>query len=149
MMSLLPSALGAAAFFSPPPQPAKSMEPANTQAIATILVFFNMDENLLDFPAPLSGCSAYRVGFGSCSAAASPTIFILKFNINFTNMQGDSEILCIFFSVFKCGVVYSACDIRLTINNIINNKSAYKNRAHLVWVYPSYLRSRPLLRRKT
>ncbi|MGM9568679.1 MAG: hypothetical protein ACI3XC_01205, partial [Phascolarctobacterium sp.] len=25
----------------------KSIEPANTQAIATILVFFNMDENLL------------------------------------------------------------------------------------------------------
>ena len=41
-------------------------------------------------------------------------------------MQEDREILCIFFSVYTHEVVYSACDIRLTINNIINNKSAYK-----------------------
>ena len=56
----------------------------------------------------------------------TPTIFTLKFNINFTNMHVDCGVLCIFFSVFKFGLVYSACDIRLTINNIINNKSAYK-----------------------
>lgn len=48
-------------------------------------------------------------------------------------MQEDREILCIFFSVYTHEVVYSASSIRLTINNIIKNKSAStKKRAHLI-----------------
>ena len=63
----------------------------------------------------------------------TPTIFTLKFNINFTNMQVNCGILCIFFTVFNHDVVYSAWSICLTINNIIKNKSAStKKRAHLI-----------------
>ena len=81
MISLLPSALGAAAFFSPPPQPAKSMEPANTQAIATILVFFNMDENLLDFSGTIVRLFSI---FGRIQKATRVSLLRLFSSLNLT-----------------------------------------------------------------
>ena len=61
----------------------------------------------------------------------TPTIFTLKFNINFTNMQVDCGILCIFFTIFNHDVVYSAWSIRLAIKSIIKNKSEQKKDALL------------------
>ena len=52
-----------------------------------------------------------------------PTIFTLKFNINFTNLQVDCAVLCIFFTVLMHEVVYPAWRIYLAINNITENTS--------------------------
>ena len=45
-------------------------------------------------------------------------------------MQVDYDVLCIFFTIFKHDVVYSALSICLAINNIIKNKSRQKKRTH-------------------